>query len=133
MKFSKHYLLLTSLLSSVIGLIMIYIAAINIEPREIAISDITADMEGRKIITAGYLVEKKKHQDGHIFLTISDNNSEVQVPLFSNFIRQLNQAGINESDFQIKNKIVVEGLVENYKGRLQIMPRSLDGIKIMGE
>ncbi len=132
MGISKNFLLFSSLLASVIGLILIYFASINIEPQKITISDITGDMEGRKIVTTGFLVEKKEHEDGHLFLTISDNKTKIQVPLFSDYMESLNKIGITKDDFRLHDKISVKGTVENYKGRLQIMPKSLDDIKILG-
>lgn len=133
MRLSKNLLMILSLFISIVGLVLIYIAAINIEPEKIAISDITGDMEGRKIIIAGYLVEKRKHEDGHVFLTISDNKTRMQVPLFSDFMSSLNQIGIIADDFHLNDKISVRGTLENYKGRLQIVPKNLNDVKILGE
>ena len=133
MKLSKKYLLLASLMSSVTGLVLIYIATIDIEPNEIPISDITADMEGRKVLVIGHLTGKRMHEDGHLFLTISDDSSKIEVPLFSDFMKQLEKVGITEDDFHESGKVSVSGILENYKGRLQIMPKNLNDIKILGE
>ena len=133
MGISKNYLVLISLLTSIIGLILIYLASVNLEPQEIQISDITADMEGRKLLTTGHLTEKRVHENGHLFLTISDDKSKLQVPLFSDFMKNLNQKGITKDDFDIGDKISVQGTLENYKGTLQIIPKSLDDVKILGD
>ncbi len=133
MKLSKNFLMILSLFTSVVGLVLIYIAALNIEPQKIAISDITGDMEGRRIITTGYIIEKRKHEDGHLFLTISDNKTRMQVPLFSDFMSSLNQIGITADDFHLNDKISVRGILENYKGKLQIIPKNLNDVKILGE
>ncbi len=133
MRLSKNFLLILSIFTSIVGLILIYFASINIEPQKITISDITADMEGRRIVTTGHLVEKREHKDGHLFLTVSDNKTKIQVPLFSDFMGSLNQIGITEDDFQLNERISVRGIVENYKGRLQIVPKSLDDVKILGD
>lgn len=132
MVLSKNFLLILSLFTSIVGLILIYFASVNIEPQKIEISDITADLEGRRIVTTGYLVEKREHEDGHLFLTISDSKTKIQVPLFSDYMKSLNEIGITEEDFQLNDKISVKGVIENYKGRLQIMPKSLDDVKILG-
>ena len=133
MRLSKNFLLTLSIFTSIVGLILIYFASINIEPQKTTISDITADMEGRRIVTTGHLVEKREHKDGHLFLTVSDNKTKIQVPLFSDFMNSLNQIGITEDDFQLNERISVKGIVENYKGRLQIVPKSLDDVKILGD
>ncbi|MBI2545296.1 MAG: hypothetical protein HYW22_01700 [Candidatus Aenigmarchaeota archaeon] len=64
MKLSKKILLITSLSISLLGLILIYAASLNVHPQKISITDITSDMEGRKIITTGYIVEKRDNPDG---------------------------------------------------------------------
>jgi len=133
MKFIKNRVTLTALLSSVIGLFLIYHATTNIEPQQISISDIASDMEGRKVSIIGSLVEKRLHEDDHLFLTISDEGSEIQVVLFSDFMKNLEKLNITEKDFQIKGKISVKGIVEIYRGNLQIIPRNLDDVKILGE
>lgn len=133
MRLSKNFLTILSLFVSVVGLVLIYIASLNIEPQKIPISDITSDMEGRRIIIAGYLVEKRKHEDGHLFLMISDNKTKMQIPLFSDFMNSLNQIGITGDDFHLNDKISVRGILENYKGRLQIVPKNLNDVKILGE
>ena len=133
MGISKNYLVLLSLFTSIIGLILIYFASVNLEPKEIQISSITADMEGRKIITTGYLSGKRDHKDGHLFLTLSDNKTKIQVPLFADYMERLKQAGITEDDFGVGDRISVRGVIENYKGTLQIVPKSLDDVKILGD
>ena len=133
MKLSKNFLTILSLFTSIAGLVLIYIASLNIEPQKIAISDITGDMEGRRIIITGYLVEKRKHEDGHLFLTISDNKTKMQVPLFSDFMSSLNQIGITADDFHLNDKISVRGALENYKGKLQVVPKNLNDVKTLGE
>ena len=132
-KSGKNFLLILSLLISIVGLVLIYFASVNIEPKKITVSDITADMEGRRIITTGYIVEKRGHKDGHLFLTISDNKTKIQVPLFSDFMNSLNQIGITEKDFKLNDRISVKGILENYKGSLQIVPKSLNDVKILGD
>ena len=133
MRLSKNFLLILSLSTSVIGIILIYFASINIEPKNIAISDITSDLEGRTVATSGHITEKIEHKNGHLFLTISDDKGSIQIPLFSDFMKNLNQVGITKDDFFIGDKISVKGTLEIYKGRLQIIPKALDNVKILGE
>ena len=133
MKPAKNFLIIRSLFASLVGLILIYFATVNLEPQKIPIGEITADMEGRKIVIAGYLTGKREHEDGHLFLTLSDDKTDIQVPLFSDFMKSLNQAGITTDDFITGDKISVKGTLEIYKGKLQIIPKALDDVKILGE
>lgn len=130
---SKNFLLVLSLSVSIVGLILIYFASTAIQPKVIAISDITADMEGRKLSTTGYVVEKRENKDGHLFLTLSDNKTKILVPLFSDFMDSLKQVGITSNDFQLNDKISIKGTLEIYNGRLEIIPKSLNDVKILGE
>lgn len=131
MRFHKNYILLFSLASSIIGLILIYVAIINIEPTKISINDITSELIGRTVSTTGYITYKTKHTAGHLFLTISDKNSKIQVPLFSSFVDDLNEAGITADDFKIGDKLAVTGLVQEFNNQLQIQPRKLIDVKIL--
>ena len=133
MRLPKNFLLILSLSTSVIGIILIYFASINIEPKNIAISDITSDLEGRTVSISGRITEKREHENGHLFLTIADNKTKIQVPLFSDFMNSLNQIGITENDFDLNDEVYVKGTVEVYKGKLQIIPRNLNDIKVLGE
>ena len=133
MKLAKNFLLILSLFVSVIGLVLIYFASLNIDPKKTTISDITADMEGRKISVTGYLVQKRETKEGHLFLTVSDNKSTIQVPVFSDLTKSLAQNGITSKDFHTKDKLSVKGTVEIYKGSLQIVPKKPADIKILGE
>ncbi len=129
---SKKVLMLVSLLISVSGLLTIYFASAMIEPRKVSLSDITADMEGRKISTMGYVAEKKNHPDGHLFLTISDNHNEIDVPLFSQYLKALNGTiGKTEEDFHVGGRIAVRGVLEIYKNNFQIIPRNIDDVIIL--
>lgn len=122
-----------SLVCSVVGLILIYIAALNLQPRQIKISDITAELVGRSVSTSGKIVYKRSHVAGHLFLTISDNDAKIQVPLFAGFMNSLSEVGLTEKDFKVGDKVSVSGLIDEYRGQLQIIPRKVDDIRILGE
>lgn len=122
---------LISLISSLIGLILIYYAATQIQPVQIRISDIDSSLVGRRVSTSGYIVKKYIHPSGHIFLTISDNISKIQVPLFSGFANALAQSGFDLDSLQVGNKLLVSGMVDYYRGQLQIIPRKIDDIKFL--
>jgi DNA/RNA endonuclease YhcR with UshA esterase domain len=126
----KNFLVLISLSTSVIGLILIYIAALNIQPVEISISQINSDLIGRSVSTKGIITQKKLHSDGHMFLMISDGESDIQVPVFSSLMNDLEKENITESDFKINETISINGMVDEYRGQLQILPRKTSDIKI---
>lgn len=131
MELSRKTLLTASLSISIIGLIVIYFATLFIEPAKIEISDITPELEGRKISVVGHITQKREHQDGHLFLTLSDGKSTIDVPLFSDMMTTLENFGISAKEFKFGKKVSVGGVLEIYKGKLQIVPRSPEEIKIL--
>ena len=129
----KNILVLISLLTSVIGLVLIYIAAVNLEPKQIELKDIDAELIGRSVSTTGEIVYRRSHDAGHLFLTISDGDTKIAVPLFAGYLNDLKEVGITEDDFYVGVRISVSGLVDEYRGQLQIAPRKVDDIKILSD
>jgi aspartyl/asparaginyl-tRNA synthetase len=107
--FKLNLWVLIPLICSVIGLILIYTAVINLEPKKVKISDITHETIGRIVSTSGKIVYKKTHSAGHIFLTISDGETKIQVPLFSGFLNSLEEADLNKEDLRVGSEIFVSG------------------------
>jgi len=126
-------LVLIFLFCSIAGLILIYIAAINLQPKEMDLSDVTSELVGRSVSTSGEIVYKKLHEAGHLFLTISDDKTKIQVPLFAGFMNTLKEVDLTEDDFEVGTKISVSGLVDEYQGQLQIIPRRKDDVKILSD
>jgi len=130
---AKNILVLICLLTSVIGLALIYIAAINLQPTQIELKDITPELVGRSVSTTGKIVYRKTHDAGHLFLTISDDDTKIAVPLFAGYLNDLKEVGLTEDDFYEGVEISVSGLVDEYQGQLQIIPRRKDNIKILSD
>lgn len=130
---AKNILVLISVVTSVIGLILIYIAAINLEPKQIELKDINPELVGRSVSTTGEIVYMRSHDAGHLFLTISDGDTNVAVPLFAGYLNTLEEVGIAEDDFYEGAEISVSGLVDEYQGQLQIVPRRKNDVKILSD
>jgi DNA/RNA endonuclease YhcR with UshA esterase domain len=130
-KIRQNKLILICLFSSVIGLALIYVAAINIQPSTIKIGEIDSRLIGKTVRTTGYIIYKNNHPAGHVFLTIADGQAKIQVPLFAGFVNSLNENDVFVDDLRKGTKIMVTGLVDEYKGQLQIVPRKPNDIKIL--
>jgi DNA/RNA endonuclease YhcR with UshA esterase domain len=118
------------LVSSLSGLLLIYIAAVNIQPRQLPLGEVNFDLTGRSVMTTGYVSYVSKHPNGHIFLTLSDGSSALQVPLFSGFVNSMKNDGINPN-FHRGDVLEIEGLVGEYQGQLQIVPRKTSDVRLM--
>jgi DNA/RNA endonuclease YhcR with UshA esterase domain len=123
-------ILIACFICSLLGIFLIYISAINTKPTELKLSEINFELIGRIVSTEGKIVDKKLHSAGHLFLTIADDNSRIQVPIFAGLMSKLNDAGLSVKDFAIGKKLLVTGLVSEYKEQLQIVPRKVEDIKI---
>ena len=118
-----NIILAASSVTSVIGLVMIYFAATNIEPEFVELSDITSEHIGKVVTSSGVIKSKNVHQDGHIFITISDGKKNLQVPVFSNLAQYF-----SENNFQTKMELKVTGVVDDYRNQMQIIPRKPDDL-----
>ena len=133
--FKENTLTYVCLASSVLGLVLIYIAARSIEAAPIPLSGITFDMVGRSVKTTGFIGYRSGHPNGHIFLTIEDGyDASIQVPLFAGFVSSFerdNKQHATTDDLRRGALIEIEGLVGEYRGQLQVVPRKPDDLKIL--
>ncbi|MEM5883088.1 MAG: OB-fold nucleic acid binding domain-containing protein [Candidatus Aenigmatarchaeota archaeon] len=79
--------------------------------------------------TEGKIVYANFHPSGHLFLTITDGKKKLQVPLFSSFMEKLKER-ISEEELKEGRTISITGIVSEYKGELQIIPRKVEDIKV---
>jgi DNA/RNA endonuclease YhcR with UshA esterase domain len=126
----KNILVLWFLFTSFLGLFLIYIAALNLQPIKIEISKITPELIGRMVSTSGKITQKTPNPSGHLFLVISDNKTSIQVPIFASLMNDLKKNNITENDFKVKKFISVNGLVGEYRGQLQVVPRKVTDINV---
>lgn len=131
MELKRKILLVACVLISLTGLAFIYFSASMVSPSEIKISNIDSSLIGKLVSTTGKISYVRTHPAGHIFLTLTDDDSRIEVPIFSNLANQLDSRGINKYDFKKGKMIRITGMVSEYKGRLQIVPRKPADIQIL--
>lgn len=127
-------LLHLSLAATVIGISIMFFASRTFQPSSMPIYDIDFDMVGRPARTTGYVTYRTDHDDGHIFLTISDSGSSIQVPLFSSFVGSFDRFNSQKADSDDVKKgalIEVSGTISEYKGQLQLIPKKPDDLRIL--
>lgn len=118
-----NYIVLGSLSMSVVGLLLIYIAAANVEPEVMELDEITGELVGRTVTTEGLIKSTRTHENGHLFLTIADGGKVLQVPIFSSVMQHL-----DERSFKSNLKMRVTGLVDEYRGQVQVVPRKPEDV-----
>ncbi|MEM7826158.1 MAG: hypothetical protein QW451_00825, partial [Candidatus Aenigmatarchaeota archaeon] len=98
MEMNKRILLIACALVATFGLILIYFSSLAVSPSETKISEIDSSMIGKVISTTGKISYVRKHPQGHIFLTLKDGDSRIEVPIFSSLANKLSSNGITQYD-----------------------------------
>lgn len=130
MDFKGNFLKILCLSTSTLGLFLIYLAARNVQPQRIELEEINSQLIGKSVTVEGKIVYKKYHPAGHLFLSLSDGKQVIQVPIFSSLMEELTKKGFSVEDFSQDRKIKVTGLIGEYNGQLQIVPRKVEDISL---
>jgi DNA/RNA endonuclease YhcR with UshA esterase domain len=109
---------------AIFGICLLFCLAKTSKPNFVPLNEIDSTYIGKTISTSGRIVYVN-YNKGNIFLTIYDKNSSINIPIFSNVAKYLNV------NFKKGQKIVVSGMVDEYKGKLQIIPRKVSDIKVV--
>jgi RecJ-like exonuclease len=110
--------------ASLAGIFLIYFFSLGFEPDDLDISEINDKMKGKTVRIEGTAKSVKPHDDGHVFVTVSDGRSEIQVPIFSDVAKDAPKIEVGDS-------IRVTGYIDVYKGRPQIVPKSARNIELV--
>ncbi len=115
-----------SLVCSLAGLAAVYAAALSMRPRVTPIAAIDNSFVGTEVVISGEVVDTREHQDGHIFLKLSDQSGgTVSVPIFSRL-----RAEIGES-VEILDIVEARGEVVVYRGELEVVPEDSNDLKVI--
>ncbi|MEM5829422.1 MAG: exodeoxyribonuclease VII large subunit [Candidatus Aenigmatarchaeota archaeon] len=131
MEIKKKIFIITCILVSLTGLIFLYFSVSAVSPSEIRISKIDSKLIGKLISTTGKISYVRKHEAGHIFLTLVDDDAKIEVPIFSSLANKLSNNGITQYDLRKGRSVRITGIVSEYKGQLQIVPRRPSDIQIL--
>jgi DNA/RNA endonuclease YhcR with UshA esterase domain len=115
-----------SLAISTVGILLLFFAASIAEPREVSIGELSSAHLGAKVKVAGEVVRVRNHDEGHVFLRVSDGKGEVAVPLFKKVAE-----GVDKSCLREGAKIELIGRVEEYRGELEVIPREGDEVRCL--
>jgi len=110
---------------AIVGTILLYYVAKTFKPAFVPLNEIDSTYIGKTISTSGKIISVT-YSKGNIFLTLYERNSTINVPIFSNVAKYL--------DISLKKgqTIIVSGMVDEYKGKLQIIPKKPSDIKVVG-
>lgn len=123
-----NHIVLACLSTSIVGLVMIYFFAAGTEAESVNLADVNQELIGRTIAVEGFIKQKSVHDDGHIFLTISDGSKSIQSPIFSNLAKD-----VDADVLKVGAKLKVTGVVDDYRNQMQVIPRKPGDIVLVGE
>ncbi|MGN0973747.1 MAG: exodeoxyribonuclease VII large subunit [Candidatus Coprovivens sp.] len=88
------------------------------------ISSITKENIGDSVIIIGEISRRYEHKNGHVFLTLSEDNKTIEVPVFAD-------KNIETSNYTTGSMVKVKGEVREYQGKLQVIPEKTDDISLV--
>ncbi len=111
---------------AVAGLALIYTAAGNVEPETLKISFLDGSMVGEYVEITGY-VESADFTGKNIVVKLSDGDKYTTVVVFEDLKNSL--GGSAYSLFSTGSVVSVKGVVDEYKGLLEIIPNRVSDVR----
>lgn len=99
-------------------------AEINSSNSFVDINGINSSMLGQTIKIRGEITEKQTHNEGHVFLTLTNENVSILIPIFKD-------KNIDSTLYEKGEMIEVSGKVQAYKGSFEIVPSQTEDIVLI--
>lgn len=113
-----------SILSSIVGVMMLYAGATQMQESISPISQIDEDFVGLKTKISGQVIDLQGHSKGHLFLKVKDKSGGViSVAIFSNIREKL------DGEIELLDNIEIVGRVKEYQGELEIIPEGAGEVR----
>ena len=117
---NNRLLIYLSLASSVIGLVIVYIAANNVQLPAVLIGKIVYDDIGKNVKVCGEVDSLSVSKSKHTFFDIVDSSGRINVVVFNSSAEKLQPYSLKDDD-----TICVSGQVGEYNDRLEILPKEI--------
>ncbi len=113
-----------SLVLALVGLVLIYVVVLLIEPQIVAVKDLDEKDVGKQVLLNGTILSYRT-SDGHVFIEVTDGTGNITTVMFERAAR--NQKRVY--DLKKGDKITVNGQVSVYKSEIEIIANSITFIK----
>ena len=123
----KKYTVLICGICSLVGLFLIYYISDITLPKEMEIESINPSEVGNFVSTKGTIVSRTLTKTGHLFLTLQGDEGKIDVVMFSTF---LTKEKVDPAKLKKGTTLSINGMLEEYKGELQIVPKKAADVKI---
>jgi len=110
------------LAGSVLSIIALYFAVLQLDYRSVKVGEITGNLAGNVVNVTGYASDVYLHKNGHIFFNLLEGQSKVRVVIWESDVEQLEYSGVNITGIRKGDKVQIIGTVEMYKGEPEIIP-----------
>jgi len=107
---------------AITGILLTFYIVRNSEISEIPIEKIDSSYLGKTVTVSGKVVSVNSNK-GHIFLTLCDKKC-LDAAIFSNIAKFLTQYP------KKGDRLIITGVIDEYKGNLQIVPRKASDVKV---
>ena len=119
-----------ALITSLIGMLGMLFFASYIEPKEIAINEITRNNIGETVSVTGVVDSVKKSSSGKsYFLEINDGTGKINLIIFESTLVELQDAGTDLESFE-NQKVKIIGSVTEYKSSMELILSNSNSIKL---
>ncbi len=110
------------LIGSVLSIVGLYFAAMNLEYRSVKVGEVTANLAGNVVNVTGYASDVYFHKNGHIFFNLAEGKDKVRVVIWESDVEQLEYSGVNITGIKNGDNLQILGTVQMYQGKPEIIP-----------
>ncbi|HLD57716.1 MAG TPA: exodeoxyribonuclease VII large subunit [archaeon] len=119
-----------SLAGIVVGLILLYFFSTNLSAKQAKIGEMDKSLVGSFVNITGDVTDFRKADSG-MFFNLKDGGEGIKVVVWNNIVEQLELGGVNTGKIREGAKINLVGIVQVYKGSLEVIPVRGD-LRILG-
>ncbi len=130
MEINDEIIFKVALITALIGMIGMLAFASYIEPKEIAINEITRNNIGETVSVTAVVESVKMSSSGSsCFIELNDGTGKINLIVFESTLVELNDAGNDLNEFK-NHKVKVVGSITEYKSSMELILANANSIKL---
>jgi DNA/RNA endonuclease YhcR with UshA esterase domain len=114
--------------AAAVGLALLFLVSSYSTAPVVKINELSFDNTGTKVAVKGDVTSLRLHEDGHIFLKLSDDTGEISIAIFKNVAEKLDSQK-KGCVTRIGMTVEIAGAVEEYRDELEIIPQSTGDVE----
>lgn len=130
MEINDEIIFKVALITALIGMMGMLAFASYIEPKEIAINEITRNNIGETVSVTAIVESVKMSSSGSsCFIELNDGTGKINLIVFESTLVELNDAGNDLNEFK-NHKVKVVGSITEYKSSMELILANANSIKL---